>query len=169
VVAVTWQRVVRKTIDAEVAAGRLSGALPIGLLASGVSALDPGGEPLAAAGVADVGRLVTAATLRQWMAREVWRRQPSTRLRPRVVPDVGTGPLVLTPGPLLWLTVVADRAVLGLGDRLLDLPVEGHDLLAAVLRTSSTFRPDDLGELDDDSRRVVLHRLLAEGVLVHAG
>ena len=37
-VAVTWQRVLRKAIDAEVAAGRLTDALPVGLLEPGAAA-----------------------------------------------------------------------------------------------------------------------------------
>ena len=37
-VAVTWQRVLRKAIDAEVAAGRLTGSLPVGLLEPGAAA-----------------------------------------------------------------------------------------------------------------------------------
>ncbi len=41
--------------------------------------------------------------------------------------------LAFTPGPLLWLTTVGDRAVLGLGDRVLDMPVEAHDFLSALL------------------------------------
>ena len=49
---------------------------------------------------------------------------PTTRLRPRHVPEFRPAPLVVTPGPLLWLTTIADRAVLGLGDRVLDLPAE---------------------------------------------
>ena len=53
-VAVTWQRVLRKAIDAEVAAGRLTDSLPVGLLepgaavpteAVGVDGLSAGGLP----------------------------------------------------------------------------------------------------------------------------
>src|SRR4029078_6381249 len=40
-VAITWQRVIRKAVDAEVAAGRLSAALPVCLLEAGSSAQSP--------------------------------------------------------------------------------------------------------------------------------
>jgi hypothetical protein len=75
--------------------------------------------------------------------------------------------LAFTPGPLLWLTTIAGRTVFGLGDRLLDLPLEGHDFLAALLEIDRPVVPDELKGLDDGSRAVVLRRLLAEGVLVH--
>jgi bifunctional lysine-specific demethylase and histidyl-hydroxylase NO66 len=163
VTAVTWQRVVRRAVDAEVAAGRMTEPLPIGLL-------DPGAAPPEVAVDPDfVRRWVHPATLRHWLAREVWRRQPATRLRPRLVPEVGAEPLVVTPGPLLWLTTIADRAVLGLGDRVLDLPAEALDCLAAVLGAEGAFDAAALDDgLDDASRRVVLRRLVAEGVLVGA-
>jgi hypothetical protein len=102
------------------------------------------------------------------MAREIWRRQPATRLRPRSVPELGTEPLSFTPGPLVWLTTIGDRAVLGLGDRVLDMPGEALDFLAALLDAESPIAPSDLKGLDDASRTVVLRRLLAEGVLAHA-
>ena len=76
-----------------------------------------------------------------WMAREIWRRQPATRLRPRLVPELGSTPLSFTPGPLLWLTTIGDRAVLGLGDRVLDMPGEALDFLAALLDAESAVRP----------------------------
>ena len=127
-VAVTWHRVLRKAIDAEVAAGRLTGALPVGLLEPGVAA------PTDAVDVEGWRQLVAPETLRHWMAREIWRRQPATRLRPRVAPSLGSRRLAFTPGPLLWLTIVGDRAVLGLGDRLLDMPVGGARLPVRVAR-----------------------------------
>jgi hypothetical protein len=160
-VAVTWQRVLRKVIDAEVSAGRLTGALPVGLLEPGVAV------PTDAVGLEGLLELVTPETLRHWMAREIWRRQPATRLRPRLAPALGTGQLAVTPGPLLWLTMLSDRAVLGLGDRLLDMPAEAHDFLSALLDADSPVVAEDLKGLDDESRAVVLRRLLAEGVLVH--
>jgi hypothetical protein len=158
-VAVTWQRVLRKGIDAEVAAGRLTAALPIGLLEPGVAV------PTDAVGVERLFQLVTPETIRHWMAREIWRRQPATRLRPRFVPPLGTRRLAITPGPLLWLTMRGDRAVLGLGDRLLDMPAEAHDFLSALLDAECPVVADDLKGLDDRSRAVVLRRLLTEGVL----
>jgi bifunctional lysine-specific demethylase and histidyl-hydroxylase NO66 len=160
-VAVTWQRVLRKAIDAEVAAGRLTGALPVGLLEPGVAV------PTGAIGVEGVRQRVTAETLRHWMAREIWRRQPATRLRPRIPPALESGGLVITPGPLLWLTMVDDRTVLGLGDRLLDMPAEAHAFLSALLDAECPVDAENLKGLDDESRAVVLRRLLAEGVLAH--
>jgi hypothetical protein len=162
-VAVTWQRVVRKAIDAEVASGRLTAALPAGMLEPGAST--PSAEP-------QLGGLpgrFTPEVLRHWMAREIWRRQPATRLRPLAVPALGNEPLTFTPGPLLWLTTIDGRAVLGLGDRVLDMPGEAVDFLAALLETEAPISAADLKGLDDGSRAVVLRRLLAEGVLAHVG
>ena len=68
---------------------------------------------------------------------------------------------------MLWLTTVGDRAVLGLGDRLLDMPVEAHAFLSALLDAECPVVTDELKGLDDESRSVVLRRLLAEGVLAH--
>ena len=162
-VAVTWQRVIHKAIDAEVAAGRLSAPLSPGLL-------EPGSRtPSAASEIAGLETQLTPGVLRHWMAREIWRRQPATRLRPRIVPTLEAAPLVFTPGPLIWLTTIGERAVLGLGDRVLDMPGEALDFLAALLDSDGAITPGDVKGLDDDSRSVVLRRLLAEGVLVHAG
>ncbi len=158
--AVTWQRVLHKAIDAEVAAGRLTGSLPVGML-------EPGAAAASEIELDGLRRAVSPATLRHWMAREIWRRQPATRLRPLVAPSLGSSPLEFTPGPLLWLTTIADRAVLGLGDRLLDMPIEAHPFLSALLDADGPVLPHDLKGLDDESRSVVLRRLLAEGVLIH--
>jgi lysine-specific demethylase/histidyl-hydroxylase NO66 len=159
--AITWQRVLRNAIDAEVAAGRLTDSLPVGLL-------EPGAAGTSEVELDGVRRAVAPEMVRHWMAREIWRRQPATRLRPLVATPLGSSPLEFTPGPLLWLTTVADRAVLGLGDRVLDLPVEAHPFLSALLDADCPIVPHDLKGLDDESRSVVLRRLLAEGVLVHA-
>jgi cupin superfamily protein len=159
-VAVTWERVLRRAIDAEVAAGRLTAALPIGLL-------EPGTAPATGVDVEGLRRLLTPETLRHWMAREIWRRQPATRLRPRVAPPLGSPKMAFTPGPLVWLTTVGDRAVLGLGERLLDMPVEAHGFLSALLDADGTMATDHIEGLDDQSRAVVLKRLLAEGILAH--
>jgi len=162
-VAVTWQRVIHKAIDAEVAAGRLSASLPVGLLEPGSIAPSPASE------LEGLHAQLTPGVLRHWMAREIWRRQPATRLRPRTPPQLDPAPLVFTPGPLLWLTTIGERAVLGLGDRVLDMPTEALDFLASLLDSEGPVVAGDLKGLDDDSRSVVLRRLLAEGVLVHAG
>ena len=157
-VAVTWQRVLRKAIDAEVAAGRLTGALPVGLLEPGVGAVTDGrrrrrlaparraGDPPALDGARDLA--------------------PPTRDAPPPAvapPSLQPRRLAFTPGPLLWLTTVGDRAVLGLGDRLLDMPAEAHDFLSALLDAECPVATESLKGLDDESRAVVLRRLLAEG------
>ena len=161
-VAVTWQRVLRKALDAEVAAGRLTGALPVGLL-------DPTVAPGEAPDLDELRGQLAPTVLRHWLAREIWRRQPATRLRPRAVPALESRPLSITPGPLLWLTAIGDRSVLGLGDRVLDLPCEAQACLSALLATEGPFVAAALPGLDDGSRAVVLRRLLAEGVLTHVG
>ena len=160
-VAVTWQRVLRSAIDAEVAAGRLTNALPVGLLEPGTAVQTE------AVGVEGLRQRLRPETVRHWMAKEIWRRQPATRLRPRVAPSLQSRALAITPGPLIWLTMVGDRAVLGLGDRLLDMPAEAHGFLSALLDTECPIDTESLKGLDDESRAVVLRRLLAEGVLVH--
>ena len=162
VVAVTWQRVLRRAIDAEVAAGRLTGSLPVGLLEPGAA------TPTDAIGLHGLGQFGTPDILRHWMAREIWRRQPATRLRPRVAPSLGSRRLVFTPGPLLWLTMIGDRAGLGLGDRVLDMPAEAYGFLSALLDAACPFLSEAVKGLDDESRAVVTRRLLAEGVLAHA-
>ena len=144
-VAVTWQRVLRKAIDAEVAAGRLTGALPVGLLEPGVAVSTD------AVGVEGLRQRVSSEVLRHWMAREIWRRQPATRLRPRVAPSLQSSRFEFTPGPLIWLTMVGDRAVLGLGDRVLDMPTEAHAFLSALLDAES---PVDTRESQGTGRRV---------------
>jgi hypothetical protein len=104
------------------------------------------------------------------MAAEVWRKQPATRLRPLDPPaiDLAT-PLVVTPGPLLWLTGDEGGIELGLGDRTLTMPAEAHGLLAEVLRSSGSFELGRLDAgLDDESRLVVGRRLVAEGVVIPA-
>jgi hypothetical protein len=160
-VAVTWQRVLREAIDAEVAAGRLTASLPVGLL-------EPGADVVSASPGGDLRDLGAPHTFRHWMAREIWRRQPATRLRPRATPALELDtPLVFTPGPLLWLTAEGQRTVFGLGDRILDMPMEAHDFLSALLDSDDPVTAADVKGLDADSRDVVLRRLLAEGTLAH--
>ncbi len=161
-VAITWHRVLRKAVEAEIAAGRLTTSLPVRLL-------DPAAPVAAPPDLAGLRGRLSEGVLRHWMAREIWRRQPATRLRPRVVPALADAPLGFTPGPLLWVTTVGERVVLGLGDRLLDLPREAVDFLVALLVAPQPFKAGDLAGLDDGSRDVLLRRLLAEGVLAHVG
>lgn len=159
-VSVTWDRVVRKAVEAEVAAGRMSAPLPVGLL-------DPQAEIDTSLDLGALRDDLHPDVLRHWLAREIWRRQPATRLRPRRLLEVGSSALRVTPGPLVWLTAFDDRAVLGIGDRLLDLPIEAHDFLAGLLEVEDTVGPQDLDGLDEASRHVVLRRLLNEGVIAH--
>jgi hypothetical protein len=125
--------------------------------------------PSAASELTGLHTQLAPGVLRHWMAREIWRRQPATRLRPRSIPLLQSEPLSFTPGPLVWLTIIGGRAVLGLGDRVLDMPGEALDFLAALLDTDSPAPASELKGLDADSRAVVLRRLLAEGVLAHGG
>jgi hypothetical protein len=57
--------------------------------------------------------------------------------------------------------------VFGLGDRILDMPMEAHDFLSALLDSDDPVTAADVKGLDADSRDVVLRRLLAEGTLAH--
>jgi lysine-specific demethylase/histidyl-hydroxylase NO66 len=157
-VAVTWERVLHRAIDAEVAAGRLTAALPIG-------SLDPATAPPNGFDVAMLGTQLAPGIVRHWMAKEIWRRQPATRLRPLAAPPLLSSMVVFTPGPLVWLTTTGERAVLGLGDRVLDMPEEAHDFLAALLATEGAVTIDLVDGLDEASRAVVVSRLLADGIL----
>jgi lysine-specific demethylase/histidyl-hydroxylase NO66 len=163
VLAITWERVFRRAVDAAIAAGDLTASVPAGSLdAAGLEAPDPG----------RLGCHLEPSSLRPSLAKEIWHRQPATRLRPLVPPavDIDT-PVRLTPGPLLWLTTRSGpggcRTVFGLGDRELDLPTEAHPFLADVLTRSASFTAASIGcEVDDASRVVLVRRLAAEGVVV---
>ena len=156
VMAPAWHQAVRHAVDEAVAARAttLRASIPAAVaelpdLAAVAAHLDPG-------------------AVQQWMTREVWKRQPATRLRPLVAPTIDlTTDLVVTPGPLLWLLPDGDRVELGLGDRALMLPAEAGSLLAAVLTSEGSFTLAGLDvALDDDSRLVVGQRLVTEGVIV---
>ncbi len=153
IIAPTWQQAVRRAVDEAVAAGDLRESIAVDIRGRpGLEALVPHLDPLA---------------LRRWMAQEVWRRQPATRLRPLHPPTIGLDTrLVVTPGPLLWLTAAGDRIEFGLGDRALTMPAEAADLLDAILRSNQPFSLGGLEvSLDDASRLVVGARLAAEGVV----
>lgn len=103
------------------------------------------------------------------LARETWRRQPPTRVRRRaratVADDIA---LAVTPGPLVWATTDDDGVVLGLGDRVLRLPVETWSLVSHLV----TVEPDVSirsahaeSDLDLESVRTVVTRMVTEGVL----
>jgi lysine-specific demethylase/histidyl-hydroxylase NO66 len=161
--AITWHRVVRRALDDEIAAGRLRSSIPL-------SVLGPGGPDAATDGVPPLGGLdldLTSVPVRRWVAHEIWSRQAATRLRPieAVDPEMVDRPLAVAPGPLLTLHAEGGRAVLFAGDRTIDLPDEAHPFLAALLQADDGFCRRDLPGLDDESSRVVVARLLDEGVL----
>lgn len=160
VMARTWQQAVRHALDEALTDVELRRAVPLG-------ALGPDGV-----GAPDLGALRDAldpVRTRAWLAGETWRRQPATRRRPLDPPAVPIdAPVAVTPGPLLWLTdgEVDGRITLGLGDRSLDLPGEAFDLLAALFDRPDRFDAAAWdGDLDADSRQVVLDRLATEGVV----
>jgi hypothetical protein len=153
VVALSWHQAVRHAVDDAVAAGALRATVRLD------DSLRPGLEEL--------GAHLAPDSVRRWLTREVWRRQPATRLRPRAAATVELDTTVrLTAGPLLWLAADGPRCELGLGDRALSLPAEAHGFLAALLATDGPFRLAALdADLDAGSRLVVGQRLLEEGVL----
>lgn len=165
--AMTWHRAVRHALDAEIGTGRLTASLPLNLLDERAAALDDPDRDLKS--LAD---RLEARALRPWMAREVWSRQAATRLQPRT-PPAPVSPddtLTFTPGPLLWLTEHDRRAELHLGDRVVTMPSEATELLAALLRAEPTFTLGSIeAGLDLKSQLVVVNRLVAEGVLRMAG
>jgi lysine-specific demethylase/histidyl-hydroxylase NO66 len=159
VLAISWQRAVRQILDSSATDG-LTATLPARTLDTG-SVVPPDLDAL-------LGRL-GPDRLRPWLAREIWHRQPATRLRPLRAPEVTLETEVsVTAGPLLWLTAEPEqcRAVLGLGDRELHLPGEAHGFVAELLARPVGFVAAAApGPLDDASRLVVLSRLAAEGVV----
>lgn len=162
VMALTWHQVLRAALDRSRAAPAVRTSIPAGAL---------GPTQVAAP---DLGPLVDElepSAVRAWLAAEVWRRQPATRLRPLTPPDLRADrPVRVTPGPLLWLRPGGAGVELGLGDRQLTLPSEAHPFLAALLSRPATFSVSEWpGALDGASRDVVVRRLATEGVLAEAG
>jgi lysine-specific demethylase/histidyl-hydroxylase NO66 len=154
VMAATWHQAVRHALDDAVRRGALRGSIRPG------DTTVPGLEPLTAHLEPD--------SVERWRLRAVWRRQPSTRLRPLVAPSIdATTPVRITPGPLLWLANRAQGVELGLGDRVLTMPAEARALLGAVLATCGRFVLADIdaGALDAASVLTVARRLGAEGVI----
>jgi hypothetical protein len=162
--AITWHRVVRRAIDEEIAAGRLRSSIPLSTLepSSGTYA----GEA-AAPDLGDLALDLESVAVRRWIAREIWSKQASTRLRPREPfgAAAADGLLAVTPGPLVTLSRSGGRSVLWLGDRTITMPDEAHRFLTALLETGGPFRRRDLPGLDDASSKVVVARLLDEGLL----
>jgi len=163
--AITWQRVVRHALDASVTSGGFAASVPAGSLdAAGAEPPDP----------ALLAAHLDPAGLRPWLAKQIWHRQPATRLRPLAPPAVALDiPVDIPPGPLLWLAPKSRpdgcRVELGLGDRELDLPSEAQPFLAELLgRPASFVAASAGGGLDEASRLVVMNRLGAEGVVVPA-
>ena len=167
--AITWHRVIRRAIDDEIASGRLRSSIPL-------STLDPGqadapGEDADRWAAPDLSRLpldLESVAVRRWVAHEIWDRQAATRLRPLepVVAGASDGLLAVAAGPLITLSRSGDRSLLFIGDRTISLPDEAHPFLAELLRQPGSFARADLCGLDEDSSRVVITRLLDEGVLV---
>jgi JmjC domain len=153
VVSLAWHQAVRHAVDEAVAAG----ALRTSIRADGSS------RP----GLEELGAHLAPDAVRRWLAREVWRRQPATRLRPLSAPVVEADtPVALTPGPLLWTAPTGERVELGLGDRVLTMPVEAHPLLVSMLTREGPFQLGALdAALDLESRLVVGRRLAAEGMI----
>jgi lysine-specific demethylase/histidyl-hydroxylase NO66 len=156
VLARTWDQAVRHAVDAAVVDGALR------------DAIRPG-EPLRG-GLEALGPQLSPAAVRRWVTIELWRRMPATRLRPLRTPSIdATTSIELTPGPLLWAAVDDGAAELGLGERVLRMPVEAHPLLGAILETDGPFELATLDvALDAGSRVVVGRRLAAEGVIAPA-
>ena len=162
VMTVNWNRLLRDHIDA-IASGTA--------LADAVDPSDVAGRSAAIEALtATLGEL----ELRHALASDVWSRQPQTRLRPRVSPQLGERDrLTVTPGPLLWID---DRTAgprrkprLELGERRLRFPPDCTAFIADVLLSAAPFRAADLrSDLDAASRLVVLQRLAVEGVVARA-
>ncbi len=163
VLAITWHRVVRRAIDEAVDAGRLRTSLPLASLEPA-----PTGVPEAAPEFDDLELDLRSTAVRRWIAREIWSRQAATRLRPLepLDPTAVDGWLTVAPGPLITLSRSGDRSVMFVGDRTISMPVEAHPFLTALLQTEEPVRRLQLPGLDDDSSRVVIARLLDEGILV---
>jgi lysine-specific demethylase/histidyl-hydroxylase NO66 len=165
VLAITWHRVVRRAVDDEIAAGRLRSSIPLSTLEPDPAA--PTAEPTAAPDLAQLPVDLRSVAVRRWIAHEIWSRQAATRLRPLqpLAPAAADGPLAIAPGPLITLSRTGCRSVLFVGDRTISMPDEAHPFLTALLCADGPLLRADLPGLDDDSSRVVISRLLDEGVL----
>jgi bifunctional lysine-specific demethylase and histidyl-hydroxylase NO66 len=156
ILALTWHRALRAALDAAVADGHWRSTVRRG----------PADLSLPARVATSLAPHLDQAAVRRWVVREVWRRQPATRLRRRRPPTLEPStPLAITPGPLVWLERGDERCVLGLGDRQLLLPVEAHRFVAELVTTPVPVPMSELAGLDDESKRVVIERLSVEGVV----
>ena len=161
IMALTWERLLRRVLGGTVSGTALADRLELG-------ALDRGYDSTAA--MAALAELVEPARLREAVAAEVWRRQPRTRVRPRAAPPVEPDDRVrVTPGPLLRLRRFDDQLALELGDRRLLMPTAAEALMCAALTSATPFTAADVrGDLDLDSAMVVIRRLAREGVVALA-
>jgi len=178
IMSFTRHRLVEQALTRAVGEPATSTLVPPG----GLGGVGKGGESqLSAAATGAESALGLLATrlagpaLRRQLAIEVWRRQPVTRLRARVPVEArGDALLAVTPGPLVWAEHEIDDVVLGLGDRQLRMPIEAWPLLHRVLDAGcGSFTIDGIArslrrQLDAESVRTVVERLIAEGVVAHA-
>lgn len=169
IMALTWERVIRRLLATGVSNTALADRLPAGSLDGPdpertASAYDP------SAAVAALAARLDPVALRSAVATEVWRRQPRTRLRPRRSPTIDAEqPLHFTPGPLVWLDGGPEATRLHLGDRRLRLPPDSARLVRSVLAHAGCFTADDVRDgLDLDATMIVLQRLTDEGLLAVA-
>jgi hypothetical protein len=131
----------------------------------------PAAEPAPTPELAGLPLDLGSVSMRRWVAHEIWDRQAATRLRPihPVDPADADRPLTVAPGPLITLSRSGARSLLFVGDRTISMPDEAHPFLAGLLCADGPVLRHDLAGLDEDSSRVVVARLLDEGVLVTAG
>lgn len=159
--AITWNRLLRDRID-QVASGTA--------LAERVAVSGGGSDEVLKA----LSRAIDPVEVRRAIATDVWQRQPQTRLRPRHRDCIeADDPVVVTPGPLLWVDErpagPRGKHALMLGDRRLRFPAECSRLVTNVLGSVAPFTARSIdASLDTRSRLVVLQRLAVEGVVTRA-
>jgi hypothetical protein len=166
IMALTWNRVLRDGIDAVASGTALAERLPFG----GLGGSDTAPPPSADEAIGALAARLTPDAVRRAAVHEVWSRQPQTRMRSRLAVELDAErPLLVTPGPLLWLDDRPARdgkLCLHLGDRRLRFPAECAELVTAVLESRSKFSAATIGgDLDEASRVAMLGRLATEGVV----
>lgn len=171
--SLTWDRVVRMALDAGSSGTDLADRLGPEAWSSGdANGSETESEVGGGSGaLAELAARLAPDQLRARVRREVWRRQPRTRLRPRQPQDVRDDATYhVTAGPLLWLSGgTGDEIALELGDRALSLPATAKGMIAAILRSPCGFTVGGVrGQLDHESAMVVLRRLAREGVVAVA-
>ena len=160
--SISWDRVIQSATTAEIRSGGLTAPLPTNLL-------DPAAPtPLDQLDPQRLLKQLDPNVLRHWMAREIWRRQAATRLRPiqPPTPPTSNANLSFSPGPLIWLTTFGNRSVLSYGTRRMELPNEAHTFLTNLLSAPESFQIADIDGIDADSRQVIVARLVDEGLLI---